>query len=346
MAEQKDDENILKIIYNNCVPVAEKRKEPPVEKLIDINAYPVSVCLKKLLKDKTTGGNIIWATDAYSAEGTGFADTDEMEEYAIRSREDLIKPRIDKSDDEKQKRTRKKAEVFTPVWLCNQMNNFCDEEWFGSNDVFNVLHDDHTWDVIEEKIEFPEDKTWQDYIVSTRLEITCGEAPFLVSRYDAATGKLIEPPKKRIGQLDRKIRIVNENAENYDEWMEWTRKSFECVYGYEYQGDSLLIARINLLLTFIDYYRERWEKNPSEKELDEIITRIVWNIWQMDGLKDTIPLGKPGQEEYHQMSLFEMMDHPDEKKEDKEEKIALPCKIRDWRNKKPKTIVFKNLKEK
>ena len=88
MAEQKDDENILKIIYNNCVPVAEKRKEPPVEKLIDINAYPVSVCLKKLLKDKTTGGNIIWATDAYSAEGTGFADTDEMKEYAIRSREE------------------------------------------------------------------------------------------------------------------------------------------------------------------------------------------------------------------------------------------------------------------
>lgn len=70
-----------------------------LEKLIDINAYPVSVCLKKLLKDKTTGGNIIWATDAYSAEGTGFADTDEVKEYAIRSREDLIKPRIDKSDD-------------------------------------------------------------------------------------------------------------------------------------------------------------------------------------------------------------------------------------------------------
>lgn len=45
------------------------------------------------------------------------------------------------------------------------------------------------------------------------------------------------------------------------------------------------------------------------------------------------------------MSLFEMMDHPDEKKEDKEERIALPCKIRDWRNKKPTTIVFKNLKE-
>jgi hypothetical protein len=25
--------------------------------------------------------------------------------------------------------------------------------------------------------------------------------------------------------------------------------------------------------------------------------------------------------------------------------VRIPCKIRDWKNKKPKTIVFKNLKE-
>lgn len=32
----------------------------------------------------------------------------------------------------------KKAEVFTPAWLCNLMNNHCDEDWFGRSDVFNV----------------------------------------------------------------------------------------------------------------------------------------------------------------------------------------------------------------
>ena len=36
-----------------------------MEKLIDINEYPVSNVLKYLLRDKTTGKNIIFATNAY-----------------------------------------------------------------------------------------------------------------------------------------------------------------------------------------------------------------------------------------------------------------------------------------
>ena len=40
-----------------------------MEKLIDINSYPVSVVLKALLKDKTTGKNIIFATSAYTENG-------------------------------------------------------------------------------------------------------------------------------------------------------------------------------------------------------------------------------------------------------------------------------------
>lgn len=45
-----------------------------------------------------------------------------------------------------------------------------------------------------------------------RLEISCGEAPYLVSRYDSVTGKTIKI-KNRIGLLDRKLRIVSENIE-------------------------------------------------------------------------------------------------------------------------------------
>ena len=62
----------------------------------------------------------------------------------------------------------------------------------------------------------------------------------------------------------------------------------------------MLIARINLLLTFLDYYEERWERLPDEKLLQQMANKIAWNIWQMDGLKDTVPLGKP-YEEYKQM---------------------------------------------
>lgn len=119
------------------------------------------------------------------------------------------------------------------------MNSYLDEEWFGRKEVFNHSNPDHTWEVTQGTIIKHGDPSWQDYVDSRRLEITCGEAPFLVSRYDASTGKLILPPNKRIGLLDRKLRIVAENTYFYPEWLEWTTKAFESIYGYEYQGDNL-----------------------------------------------------------------------------------------------------------
>ena len=47
-----------------------------MEKLIDVNAYPIIDVLPILLKDKSTKQNIIWATDAYTYRGTGYNDTD------------------------------------------------------------------------------------------------------------------------------------------------------------------------------------------------------------------------------------------------------------------------------
>ena len=75
---------------------------------------------------------------------------------------------------------------------------------------------DSTWTVSEGKIELPKNKKWQHYVDSRRLEITCGEAPYLVSRYDVSTGELIVPPIRRIGILDRKLRIVGENTDTYE----------------------------------------------------------------------------------------------------------------------------------
>lgn len=305
--------------------------------LITIHEYPVAPVLNALLKDKTTGQNIIWATDMYTSLGEGFRDRQPITSQVLLSYPDIIRPRIAKSLEDQQVRTRKKAEVFTPVWLCNHMNNFCDEEWFGRKNVFNIEHEGHAWEIVSEPVLHPDDKPWQMYVDSRRLEITCGEAPFLVSRYDAATGNLIEPPKRRIGILDRKLRVVNENTESQEDWIKWTIRAYESVYGYEYQGDNLLIARINLLMTFVEYYRDRWGEDPDVQLLRSIAGKIAWNIWQMDGFKDTVPLGRP-QEAYHQMDLFEMsgQNQPDQ------EEISPYCKIRDWRA--AKTIIFHGLK--
>lgn len=308
--------------------------------LIDINAYPIKDVLHILLQDKSTRQNIIWATDAYISHGYGYSDTDQMAvSHFTGSNPLVLQPRIAKSLEEQQDRTRKKAEVMTPVWLCNKMNNYADEEWFGRPNVFNVECSGNQWDVIDAKIEFPEGKTWKGYVDSRRIEITCGEAPYLVSRYDTTTGEIILPPFRRIGLLDRKFRIVNENTETKKEWLKWAERALQSCYGYEYQGDNLLIARINVLVSFCDYYEERWNEQLDKKTLLHIANIISWNLWQMDGLKDTVPLGKP-YEENHQMTFFDLMNEGNEEDEERE---SVPCRIFNWRSN--ESIEFRKLKK-
>ncbi len=307
--------------------------------LINIDAYPVKELLPILLQDKSTKKNIIWATDAYTSLGPGYADKNSITTLAL-SGDFVLQPRIAKSFEAQLARTRKKAEVMTPVWICNKMINYADEEWFGRKNVFNVELEDHQWDVVDADIWFPEGKTWQSYVDSRRLEITCGEAPYLVSRYDTTTGELIVPPKRRIGMLDRKLRIVNENTNSKADWIKWAERAMQASYGYEYQGDNLLIARCNCLLSYYEYYKERFMEDPDLSLLKRIANIIAWNIWQMDGLKDTVPLGKP-HEEFHQMTLFELFSEKTEQTDDESE--AVPCKIFDWRSN--NSITFKKLKE-
>ena len=314
------------------------------KQLIDLEDYPVKWVLNLLLKDKTTKRNIIFATDSYSDKGEDYSFTRQMTTTNLLGLRKMdIQPRILKSQEEQQSRTRKNAEVFTPAWLCNQMNNYLDEEWFGRKDVFNI-EKEQDWETVEDKIIFPEDKTWRDYIYSTRLEITCGEAPFLVSRYDTSTGELIIPPKRRIGLLDRKLRVVNENIESENEWIEWAIKAYQSCYGYEYQGDSLLIARINFLLTFYDYYKERWVRDPSNPLLRKIANIICWNLWQMDGLQGKVPYYAV-EDEIEQTSLFALPPTEGmlENKEDIRQEANLPCRIFDWRSK--ESIEFQLLRK-
>ena len=251
------------------------------------NEYPS--ILKLLLKDKTTRKNIIWATDEYESNGSSFKHDQCI--YPIDITGSLfgivIQPRAAKSQEVKKKRIKNKAEVFTPTWICNEQNNQADEEWFGRKDVFNIQRK-NKWITTNNKIEFVGKKTWKKYVDTKRLEITCGEAPYLVSRYDASTGEIIQI-SDRIGLLDRKLRVVNENTTSEEEWIKWTIRAFQSVYGYEFQGDNVLIARENLLYTFLDYYEERFNKKPEYKLIKNITNIIVWNIWQMDGLKNIVP---------------------------------------------------------
>lgn len=246
--------------------------------------------LATLLKDRSSGKNIIWATDNYAHKGDGFQWHDHIEVSSIIGyNSSTVKPRVEKSKKEQIDRIKQKAEVFTPSWVCNKQNNLVDNAWFGSEDVFNVEHG-KSWDAKEGRIGFPSPsgKSWKEYVQDVRLEITCGEAPYLVSRYDTVTGEHIDLPQ-RIGLLDRKMRVVMENAENDEDWNKWAIIAFQSIYGFDWQGDNVLLARENMLLSFIDYYEERFEEAPKIETLRVIADILSWNIWQMDGLKFVIP---------------------------------------------------------
>lgn len=164
-----------------------------------------------------------------------------------------------------------KAEVDTPSWIVNRMVNQLEENWFGRPDVFNV-EEGQSWKTNTEKIDFQRQKQ-REYVDRSVLEITCGEALFIVSRHNASTGKLISV-KDRIGILERKLRDVAESTSNESDWLKWTKRAFESVQGYEYQGDNLLIERINLIMTFLNYYKSMWNKDTVKSLLTEI-TNII-----------------------------------------------------------------------
>lgn len=244
--------------------------------------------LEVLLLDRTTKKNLIWATDNYESRGYGYQANDQINIFSIIKRNgSIIKPRVEKSKKEQSERVKSKAEVFTPSWICNCQNNLIDNEWFGREGVFNT-EIEKGWQTSYEKITFPEGKTWQDYIKENRLEITCGEAPYLCSRYDTVSGDIILL-KDRIGLLDRKLRVLSENVDSEPEWFEWAKNAYKSIYGYDWQGDNVLLARENLLRTFIDYYVDKFELFPIIERLLEIAEIISWNIWQMDGLKYVVP---------------------------------------------------------
>ena len=246
--------------------------------------------LDTLLRDHTTGKNIFWATHDYEALGSEYDYHSEILPRLITGERGMvIRPRVLKSKEQQTGRVKDMAEVFTPSWVVKMM-------------VDNL-----------------------DFDVNTIcLELTCGEAPFLVSRYDAATGEPIAI-NERMGILDRKLRMVNGRQLNDKEWLQQVRLAFESTYGYEWQGDSLLLARENMLYTFIDYYKARNGSTPGISLLQDFAEIISWNLWQMDGLSYRIPQEKTKEQPKIELSFFD---------EAPAEAPAPLCIIMDWQKRK------------
>lgn len=249
--------------------------------------------LDKLLFDHSTNQNIFWATDSYEKLGKGFGYNDNITPELITGEfGKVIMPRVHKEKELQRERVRDMAEVFTPAWVCNAQINLIDTAWFGYKDVFNKeitnQHGVTTWKTRISNIKFPTNKNWKDYVRDIRLEITCGEAPYITSRYDTTTGEFI-PIENRIGLLDRKLRVINENVEDSSEWLKEVKQAYMSTYAFDWQGDNLLLAREAMLYTFIENYKYKFDKMPQLKSIHFIAYIISWNVWQMDGLKGVVP---------------------------------------------------------
>lgn len=254
--------------------------------------------LKILLKDRTTKRNIVWGTSSYDYLGKGFESYSPITVKQLATYDQLIQPRSEKTRSEQKARTKVNAEVFTPTWLVKKQTDFAEE------DLRSL--------------------PFEDYITSSWLEITCGEAPYIVTRYDAVSGDLILL-SERVGFLDRKLARISKEVSDEEKWLALVKKAYQASYGYEWQGDSLLLARENLLLTFEDYYEAKFIKAASQVQLKEIATIISYNLFQMDGLNYISP-AKENQTKSQQLSLFDDVAVV--------EKTDIKTQLKNWKTKK------------
>lgn len=170
---------------------------------------------------------------------------------------DEVVPRYMKSAALRKERTKTKAEVFTPIEVVKKMNDSFDDGFTGS-DI--------------------------DYIKRTVLEVTCGEAPFLTTRYDPYKGHSI-PIEERVGHLDRKLQHIHTDDEM--EWSIQAEFALKSTYGYEWQEDSLYIARMNVLLSVVESFVNKFGESP--KDIARWAEIVSYNLFRMDGVSLCLP---------------------------------------------------------
>ena len=242
--------------------------------------------LEILLIDRTSSlsnspKNIIWANDNYKKYGTAtYSATAQIKPELITGKYgSLIMPRALKTKTLQKERTKTQAEVFTPTWIVKKQNDVIDENYKSDN--------------------------LETYVKRKWLEITCGEAPYMASRYDMETGEIV-PLCERVGFVDRKLSRINAEVSDKAEWQRLAELAYKSSYGFEWNGDSLLLARENLLYTYYDYYIVKWGEAPLYGLFEEIAKIISYNVFQMDGLKYTIPLTEKREwVQKKQLSLFD-----------------------------------------
>jgi len=270
--EEDNDRNIDSI---SSVDILENTIREQMPEILDILLIDRTMSTAKKKK------NIIWANENYvKFSSKAYAATAQMLPELVTGRMgNIIRPRALKSKEMQKERTKSKAEVFTPTWIVKKQNDEVEKDY---------INDD-----------------LETYVKRTWLEITAGEAPYMATRYDMETGEIITLTE-RVGFVDRKLIRINIEVDDKAEWQRLVVEAYKSSYGFEWNGDSLLLARENLLYTYRDYYFQKWLEEPTYGLFEDIAEIISYNLFQMDGLKYIIPLTEKREKILEvQMSLFD-----------------------------------------
>lgn len=296
------------IVLEDKVNISENNLRDKMSSIFNILLIDRTKSTKRCIK------NIIWANENYiKYDAEKYSANSEIKFELITGKYDnIIQPRALKAAQLQKKRTRTIAEVFTPMEILKQQNDEIDKNYHNDN------------------LETYTKKTW--------IEITCGEAPYIATRYNVITGKLIGLDE-RVGFLDRKLRKINKECNIKDKWKDLVKEAYKASYGFEWNGDSLLLARENLLYTYFDYYNDKWNEEPLLEEIEEIAIIISYNIFQMDGLKCIIPLSDIDTTKKEQLNLFNKIEKINNQTQSKKGQYV---KIMNWREN--KTEFFKRVK--
>lgn len=304
-------------LIKHCNGMNDNNKIKPIE-LVDSSDIKESIIYKTmpdildiLLVDHTTTDartrrNIIWANDNYTRYGPKeFAANAQIKPELVTGLfNQIIRPRALKAKEIQRERTKSRAEVFTPMWIVNIQNSAIDKEY--------------------------QDDDLETYTKRCWLEITAGEAPYMASRYDMETGITI-PLKQRVGFVDRKMKRINDEISDKAEWQRLAEEAYKASFGFEWSGNSLLLARENLLYTYRDYYVDKWHEEPLYGLFKKIAEIVSYNLFQMDGLKYIIPLSdKKERNTNRQLSLFNFDGLEDESENEWIIKPGKRVKIMNW----------------
>jgi hypothetical protein len=246
-----------------------KKKNKIFKKNLDFDIRNQDSLLSILLLDRTKSAeaghqNIVWANDYYIEHGIeAYAPSAPiLPELITGANRSLIIPRALKTIGLQKERTKTNAEVFTPPWIVQKQNDAIDAD-FQADDR-------------------------ETYVRRKWLEITCGEAPYMTTRYNMETGAHVPIPERH-GFVDRKLARINAEVTDKAEWQRFAELAYQASYGFEWNGDSLLLARENLLATYYDFFLNTWNAPPAQLLLETIATIISFNVFQMDGLTGTLP---------------------------------------------------------